>query len=929
MNSDLNGGSTSSGHSSQCARLPLIVAACVALVSSQAFSSDWQPATGGAWDTPTNWDTNPTIPDGVGATADFSQVDLTGDATIALNGSRTVGMLNFGDTDPSTAGGWLLSDATQKTLTLATSSGPANINVGNLGTGKAVTIASLLKVDAAQVVTKTGNGTLIFTNVGNASASAFAGILEIQAGVFQVGSTAALPNFDPNTVRINGGTMRFSASANTGRVFSLGQNGGTLSIAAATNFSGTGAMPLVGSGARTFTINTETAGAYTFANLIGDGTGGVTSLVKAGPGALTLGTANTFTGTIAVNGSTLTNNTLGGTPTGPAATATAYTGGGITVASGATMGVTRGLSLNFAGSISGAGGLNVKITNDGNVSLGNATFAGTTTIQRGTYNLSNNSATSNYVLGDSVVSEYGIINLDNGNFTAPLGTTGGGVTWTGSGGFSNPNAGTRVVALGGTASPTPLQLNVGGFVAGNNSPGTPATDFRLKLGDVGATALGTVDFQNAIDLNNRELRVTVDGLAQAPGILSGNITGTGRAAGALAKFGNASLILSGNNTYTGITSIVAGNAPTFSSAIILGSAGAFSPNSNIQLNGGTGGTAGGVLGLGFADGNFTLGTGGGQVGFTANNSGGFAAYGADRTVTLNSNALLTWGSTASFITSGQNLILALQNADSRLTLSNDINLNGAARTVVVNQGSAAVDARLSGQLTGTGSSGLTKSGLGTLELTNTANNYAGVTNVTAGTLLVNGSTGAGKTTVSAGATLGGSGTISGDLAVIGGTLAPGNSPASLEIGGNLTLDAASTTAIELAGTAFSLNGTEQYDRLKLTSASGSHTIAGTLAVDLLNGFTLTDNEAFGILQLDDAALRSGTFTGLTTDGALVGTFGGQNLFITYSGSFGDAGAISTTGGNDVVLYTQQTPEPAALGLLGGAAMMLVRRRRRV
>ncbi|MGN6507616.1 MAG: hypothetical protein ACTHM6_18825, partial [Tepidisphaeraceae bacterium] len=77
MNSDLNGGSTSSGHSSQCARLPLIVAACVALVSSQAFSSDWQPATGGAWDTPTNWDTNPTIPDGVGATADFSQVDLT------------------------------------------------------------------------------------------------------------------------------------------------------------------------------------------------------------------------------------------------------------------------------------------------------------------------------------------------------------------------------------------------------------------------------------------------------------------------------------------------------------------------------------------------------------------------------------------------------------------------------------------------------------------------------------------------------------------------------------------------------------------------------------------------------------------------------------------------------------------------------------
>ena len=721
----------------------VLALACAGLLANQALANNWVTTGSGLWTDPANW--SPAVPDGVDAVADFSTVDLANDATVNLGSAHTVGTLKFDDLDPSTAGGWLLSDgavpASQQTLTLATSSGPATINVGNLGTGKVATIDSLLNVASTQTVVKTGVGTLVLTNTGNAASvnPTFLGVLDIQQGTFQVASTFALPNFASNTVLIDGGTMRFSQSANTTRIFSLGTGGGTLAAASATNFSGTTAMPLVGAGARTFTFNAETAGSYGFSNIIGDGSGGATSFVKAGPGALTISNSNTFTGTIAVNGGTLSTNFLGGTPTGTPATATTYTGGGVTIASGATMIVTRGLALNFAGPVTGGGNLTIKTTNDGLISLGNGSFTGTTTIQRGLYNLSNSPGTSNYVLGNTAVSEYAVINLDNGNFTGPLGTTGGGVSFAGSGGFSNPNAGTRIVSLGGLGTPTALQLNVGGFVAGNGTTGT-TTDFRLKLGDVAATALGSVDFQNPIDVNGRRLTVTVDGLAQFPGVLSGNLTGTAGTTGGLSKFGNASLLLTGNNIYSGATVIVGGNAPTFASAIVLGSAGAFSPNTNIQLTGGTSGLAGGVLGLGFADGNFTLGTGNGQVQFAAANSGGFGAYGAARTVTLNSGATLKWANTPNFLAASQNLILALQNGDATLTFNNPIDVNGSNRGIVVNDGSAAVDAVISQPISNSSgtAAGINKLGTGTLALT-AVNTYSGVTTVTAGKLVLSGS----------------------------------------------------------------------------------------------------------------------------------------------------------------------------------------------
>lgn len=72
-----------------------------------------------------------------------------------------------------------------------------------------------------------------------------------------------------------------------------------------------------------------------------------------------------------------------------------------------------------------------------------------------------------------------------------------------------------------------------------------------------------------------------------------------------------------------------------------------------------------------------------------------------------------------------------------------------------------------------GGSFLTKQGPGTMELTAT-NTYTGTTTVSAGTLLVNGSTSTGAVNVSSGATLAGDGTIGGTVTIAsGGTLSPG------------------------------------------------------------------------------------------------------------------------------------------------------------
>ena len=137
----------------------------------------------------------------------------------------------------------------------------------------------------------------------------------------------------------------------------------------------------------------------------------------------------------------------------------------------------------------------------------------------------------------------------------------------------------------------------------------------------------------------------------------------------------------------------------------------------------------GVLELGAdlngeAPGDFTgaLGSNKGGIVFhmgTTPGGGGFSAYGIDRTVNLGGEGdTLAWGTTLSFIRDGRPFILSSPYANSTLIFENPLDLNNGARELRVRNGSAAIDARLTGRISSDYVAGsLVKSGDGTLELT--------------------------------------------------------------------------------------------------------------------------------------------------------------------------------------------------------------------
>lgn len=328
---------------------------------------------------------------------------------------------------------------------------------------------------------------------------------------------------------------------------------------------------------------------------------------------------------------------------------------------------------------------------------GNNTYAGTTSILGGSLLVSSAGA-----LGSGNVNlNAGILVLGAGDFARSLGTGAGQVRFDGTGGFGAYGA-DRVVNLGG-AGETLTWASTARFLINGAS---------FMLSSVAANA--TVDFQNSIDLNGAQRYVNVqDGSAVIDAKLSGNLSN-----GSILKQGVGVLQLSGNNTFAGGLEIQGGGVLA-TSANGLGAG-------NVVLNGGVV-----ILGAG----NFTgdLGTGSGQIQFTGN--GGFAAYGADRVVNIGgAGAALTWGS-GNFVASGKTLILSSVAANATVDLVNSLNLNSAARTIQVDEGTAAVDARISGIIS---NGSLTKTGAGTLEFT-AANTYTGSTTIAGGALRISNS----------------------------------------------------------------------------------------------------------------------------------------------------------------------------------------------
>lgn len=200
-------------------RSSLIV--CASLCASASIQAQtngtWISTASGNWSTTSNWadanaDTVGDVADGVGATADFSTLDLPAAfTTVTLDSSRSIGAMTFGDTNTATAGSWGVSGATPNVLTLAASSGKPTITASvttNINAGFILGGTNGFK--------KEGAGTLRFFS----NATTLTGDIELNTGILAVnrigGTGSASANVGTGAIKIaNGATLRMDSGGNT------------------------------------------------------------------------------------------------------------------------------------------------------------------------------------------------------------------------------------------------------------------------------------------------------------------------------------------------------------------------------------------------------------------------------------------------------------------------------------------------------------------------------------------------------------------------------------------------------------------------------------------------------------------------------------------------------------------------------------------
>ncbi|QEY61909.1 DUF4347 domain-containing protein [Metapseudomonas lalkuanensis] len=710
--------------------------------------------------------------------ADTIRVVLADNSTITLGSGITSGA---GDTlDLDGANGLVI---TGSTITLG---GAFTVNNGLTDTA---TIASTLAGSAT--LTKTGAGTLTLTSSGNEAG--YSGAIALNGGTLAIGNDDALGS---GALQFDGGTLDVTSGGVTvDNAMAFGSGGGTLNAnvdwTASGVFSGNGTLSKTG----------------IFGTLALSGTSAHTGTTTLGEGILAVGSdSNLGSGLVSVYGGTFSVTTNG---------QTIDNAFDITSRSGAIE-LGFGIEATLSGLITGSGDFfksgsgTLNLTNTGNSASswtfgqvnGKTVVTSADQIGGGILKLAGGTlavnANSTFTL-NRVTQVISTVALDaTGSGTGVVISLGGAMS--GSGAFSL-NAGDSQIYLSNASNLTgPLTLSSSGgtgLVAAIGTGTLGSGTINLTAGSTLGVAGSSRTFSNDIVLQGDATLRTGSPATGADNItFSGVISESGGArnltVNAYSVAGNhTDVVLAGNNTYTGTTTLVSGTLKVASDA---------------NLGGGDLVLAGGTLAIGGAT-----------------------------------------------------------------TIDNNVNVSGGATI----QTDAATT--LSGVISGGAT--LTKSGSETLTLTGTEN-HSGTTHVSAGTLVVNGST-AGATTVGSGATLAGIGTLGGAVTVqSGGTLAPGGSAAGvLTINGPLNMAAGSTLALQING----LVAGSGHDQIVV---NGAVDVSGaTLAVT--HGYAPGEGDSYTIIDNDLADGVTGNFSGLPEDGNQASAGNGTVLTASYIGGTGN------------------------------------------
>ena len=288
----------------------------------------WLSDISGDWSDTTKW-TSAFPANGSGASANFSTLDITADRTVTLDSSRAVGSIAFGDT--SGTQNWTLASTDGASLALDTGTTTSPTITVNQNTA-----VLSLPVEGSNGFTKAGTGTLVLTgggsltgtvNIDSNSSSVAQGIVRVahpetlsnvsaiqirnnNSGSSTLELSAALGDMaSPATVSLSGRSGTVPALRHLSGFNALGginvQVGGTNYILQSDSGAlDVGALTSAASGTRTLTFTGD--GDFTVSGIASNGsaTTGLV-IVKNGPGRLTFGAANTFTGNVTINAGTV------------------------------------------------------------------------------------------------------------------------------------------------------------------------------------------------------------------------------------------------------------------------------------------------------------------------------------------------------------------------------------------------------------------------------------------------------------------------------------------------------------------------------------------------------------------------------------------------------------------------------------------------
>jgi len=874
-----------------------------------------------------NQDINPsagttlTLNGGVSGGASGAVWRIGGAGTVVIAGaSTTVASLTVTSNAKITGSG-TFSDGTGN-LALNTST----VDLG--GTSQTVGALSFVGTNSAL-----SNGTITVTSISVNNSS---GTVNVSANL--QGSGAAFTQIGNGKITLSGtNTYTGSTNINAGTL-QLGNAGATGSLS--TSSAITNNATLAFSRNNTITQGTD------FASVIG-GTGRV---IQSGTGTLVLNGANTYTGNTTISAGILQADVADGVGNGALGN-----GGNITFTGGtlyytanssgsdysarfrnSTSAITietNSLSVTLAGLIdnTNTGGITKGGTTSGTLILSNTgnTFTGSLIAYKGILqvaSLADSGAGSN---GD------GAILLGFGAQTATLKYAGTGATLT-----------TRAIQLNGSTGDGTLDQSGTGLLKFDSNLAFTSASANAKLLTLQGSTAGTGEFAGVIGDN--------------PG---GGLT-------SLAKGGTGTWVLSGNNTYTGSTSITGGILS------LNHSGGTLADTASVTVSGGTldvaqsdtigallvNGSGSIVSGVGTLTAasyqiNTAVGNNGtisaalaGSGGFTKTGLGsgtlsGVNTYSGDTTVTggtltlggssaLAGSTLDTTGITTLNFFAGTNNIGGLKGSGN---LANGGNL--------LSIGANSQNTTYSGAVSGAG--GLTKVGTGTTVLTG-SNTYTGSTLVTLGTLVINGSLDSASVVVNGGVNgaLAGSGVLTNAVLSGSGSINPGNSPgiltaSSTDPTGGLSFNFEFTSVNTLP--VWNNPTASGNDVLRLTNPTPfvASLGAGNAVNIFLNVGAFANGDVFtGGFYTDNNApflssIASGTFTFMVQAGGGSISYNG-NTYNVYSGpltfNVNTVAQVADFGAGNVNGYTMQftaVPEPAAwlLAAFGLTTAVVFRRRR--